>query len=111
MPMIAAGDFNMDYDFLTGKGNSGFDEMLRDDIWSWAKPDPLIDTNWADRNHDGEDDYPDSMLDFCFVANGAKDWDIECDVIVRDGDFPDDRKTSDHRPIEITVKIPMPPKK
>ena len=106
-PLIAAGDFNMDYDFPTDKGNSAFVEILRNDIWLWAKPDPLVDTNWADRDQDGKDDYPDSMLDFCFAANGAKEWSIECDVVVRKGDFPDDRTTSDHRPIEITVRLPM----
>ncbi len=105
MAMVAAGDFNFDYDFPTSKGNSAFVEMLRDNIWSWAKPDPLIDTNWSDRDKDGKDNYPDSMLDFCFVANVAKDWAIECDVVVRDGDFPDDETTSDHRPIEMTVKL------
>ena len=103
--MIAAGDFNMDYDFPTAKGNSAFVEMLRDNIWSWAKPDPLIDTNWSDRDNDGNDNYPDSMLDFCFIANAAKDWATECDVVVRDGDFPDTKETSDHRPIEIRVEM------
>lgn len=103
MPMIAAGDFNMDYDFPTAKGNDAFVEMLRDNIWAWVKPDPLIDTNWSDRG--GKDNYPDSMLDFCFVANAAREWLIECDVVVREGDFPDDNETSDHRPVKIVVKI------
>lgn len=105
MPMIAAGDFNFDYDFRTSKGNSAFVEMLRDNIWFWVKPEPLIDTNWSDRDNDGKDNYPDSMLDFCFVGNGVKEWSIECDVVVREGDFPDDKKTSDHRPIEIRFQV------
>ena len=47
--------------------------------------------------------YPDSMLDFSFLAGAAKDWKAECRVIVRDGDFPDDDKTSDHRPVELIL--------
>ena len=39
--------------------------------WKWIKPEPLVDTNWADHDGDGDDDYPDSMLDFIFVAGAA----------------------------------------
>jgi hypothetical protein len=39
-----------------------------------------------------------------FVANGAKSWKGEADVIVREGDFPDSDKTSDHRPIIATFE-------
>ena len=48
--------------------------FLRDGVWKWLKPQPLIDTNWADHDGDGQDDYPDSMLDFVFVANRAREW-------------------------------------
>lgn len=68
------------------------------------KPGEWIDTNWADRNGDGVDDYPGSMLDFAFVANGATEWKTTCRVIQRDGDFPDDETTSDHRPVELVVE-------
>ena len=101
--VIALGDFNMDYDYRSMKGNKAFDEMLRDHVWSWLKPVEFIDTNWADRDGDGKDNYPDSMLDLAFLAGGAKDWEIECKVIVRPGDFPDDASTSDHRPIELRL--------
>ena len=93
----------MDYDFPTQKGNKAFDEFLTDDVWEWVKPDPLIDTNWCDRDGDGLDDYPDSMLDFAFVAGTARDWNAESRVIVRPSDFPDDKHTADHRPVELTV--------
>lgn len=55
-PVIAIGDVNMDYDFASGRGNDGFTKMLRDNVWIGVKPDPLIDTNGADRNGDGVDD-------------------------------------------------------
>jgi hypothetical protein len=43
------------------------------------------------------------MLDFAFVAGPAKDWKPVCKVIVRDKDFPDNKTTSDHRPIELRL--------
>jgi len=68
-PIIAAGDFNFDYDFKTQKGNAAYDAMMEGGVWQWLKPDPLIDSNWADdRNNPGHDRYPDSILDLVFVA-------------------------------------------
>jgi endonuclease/exonuclease/phosphatase family metal-dependent hydrolase len=101
VPVIALGDFNMDYDYRRMKGNAAFDEMVRDNVWTWLAPHDFIDTNWSDRDGDGNDNYPDSMLDLAFAAGAAKEWGIECRVIVRPDDFPDDKSTSDHRPIEL----------
>ena len=101
--VITAGDFNFDYVFETGKGNAAYDAMLEGGVWHWLKPDPLIDSNWTeDRDHPGRDRYPGSILDFVFVANEARKWKGESDVIVREGDFPDTDETSDHRPIIAT---------
>ena len=101
--LVCIGDMNMDYTFATDKGNDALPEILRDNIWKWCKPAELIDTNWDDRDGDGKDNYPGSMLDLAFVAGPAKTWNPVCRVIKRDGDFPDDRKRSDHRPIELVL--------
>lgn len=105
-PVVVIGDLSLDYDFNSGKGNNAFDEMMKDRVFKWIRPNPLVDTNWSDSDGDGKDNYPDSMRDFSFVAGGAKGWDAKCNVIVRDGDFPDDDKTSDHRPVELILQIP-----
>ena len=100
-PVIAAGDFNFDYEFKTGRGNPGYQAMMEGGVWEWLKPDPLIDSNWSDDRQalpQRVDRYPDSILDFVFVANGAKQWQGESDVVVRPNDFPDNDQTSDHRP-------------
>jgi hypothetical protein len=107
LPALAIGDFNFDYSFISQSGNAAFEEFLQGDHWKWVRPEPLVDTNWADRDNDGIDDYPDSCLDFVFVGGKAKSWIAWADVIVRDGDFPDDETTSDHRPVELTVD-PLP---
>ena len=83
----------MDLDFRQMKGNKAFDEMIKDDVWQWVKPKPLVDTQWSDDN--GKDRYPNSALDLAFVASAAKAWNPQCRVIVRDGDFPDSEATSD----------------
>ena len=106
LPIICIGDFNFDYNFANENGNEAFREFMRDGIWKWVKPAEWIDTNWADRNEDGVDDYPGSMLDFVFVANGAREWKAESRVIVLDGDFPDDLMTSDHRPVRCVFRLP-----
>ena len=105
MPVIALGDYNFDYVFDTRKGNEAFRLFMKDNVWQWIEPIELIDTNWYDNPEqpDGKDDYPGSMLDFGFVAGPAKKWRTSCKVIVRDGDFPDNEKTSDHRPFEVIV--------
>jgi exonuclease III len=105
VPIIAVGYYNFDYDFATRQGNESFVEFMRDGVWKWIEPIEFIDTNWADRNKDGVDDYPGSMLDFVFVAHGAKEWKADCRILVADDDFPDDEKTSDHRPVELTVEL------
>ncbi|MEL7496568.1 MAG: hypothetical protein AAFN77_03095 [Planctomycetota bacterium] len=108
LPLICIGDFNFDYDFHTKSGNEAFVAFLRDNIWQWVVPDPLIDTNWSDR--DGKDKYPDSMLDFMFVAGPATEWSLRSEVIVREGDFPDNDQTSDHRPVSLTLDFQKYPK-
>lgn len=102
-PIVAIGDYNFDFVFETRKGNEAFDIFMEGSTYVWVEPDPLVDSNWFDGDGDGEDDYPGSILDFAFVAGAAKNWNPISRVIVRDGDFPDDASTSDHRPVELIL--------
>jgi endonuclease/exonuclease/phosphatase family metal-dependent hydrolase len=103
--LINIGDFNMDYEFASGKGNDALDEILRDNIWKWVEPKTWIDSNWWDPEGDGIDNFDGSLLDFAFVAGPAKTWNPHCEVMVELGDFPDDASTSDHRPIALRLSI------
>ncbi len=103
LPVIAVGGYNFDYDIPTKKGNAAFDTFLSDGTWQWVDLKQQVDTNWADRNRDGKDDYPNSMLDFAFASGPAKHWKILSEILVRENDFPDNDKTSDQRPIRTTV--------
>lgn len=99
--VICVGDFNMDYEFATQKGNDALDEILRDNVWQWVKPHAWIDSNWWDPEGDGVDNFDGSLLDFVFVSGPAKTWTPRCEVLIEPGDFPDDATTSDHRPISL----------
>ena len=128
-PAIAIGDFNFDYNFGADVAeadelNKAGQQFVADDgnRWQWVAPAIPKDTNWSDRNRDGVDDYPDSMLDLSFIAVpgplAAREalvhpsgWipSTDADVIVRDGDFPDTKATSDHRPVTLSldwVRVP-----
>ena len=41
-------EYNVDYSFVTRNGNDAFVEFLDRGTWKRVKPDPLVDTNWAD---------------------------------------------------------------
>ena len=106
VPCVAVGGYNFDYNFKTEKGNASFDAFLETKVWNWIKPKELIDNNWADSNRDGQDDYPDSILDYTFTANWeslASKVEIKSEVVVRESDFPDNDETSDHRPLRTTL--------
>ena len=132
IPVVAVGDYNFDFEFNNLVGNQAMTLFIREDasdggdiIWKWLIPNTTIevvgsggdrkieiageffDTNWSDRNNNGQDDFPDSFLDFAFVSGPAKNWDGECTVVVRDGDFPDDGDRSDHRPIDVVFSPPQ----
>jgi hypothetical protein len=108
LPVVALGDYNLDYVFDEKNGNEAFRLILKDNIWKWVQPTEWIDTNWFDNPErpDGKDDYPGSMLDFAFVAGPAKTWEMKCNILVQPDDFPDDEKRSDHRPFELLINNP-----
>lgn len=107
-PVVAAGDFNFDYDFAGSsedhRGNEAFRLFTYQDEITWVRPRRLADTNYSER--DGRETYPDSVLDFVFVSGVPDPWRVASEIIVRPGDFPDDATTSDHRPITATIGFP-----
>lgn len=101
--VIGIGDYNFDFDGNTLRGNTAFDEFMLDYRWRFVRPHPFADTHWSDRDDDGRDDLPDSLSDLTFLGGRALNWLAKSRVIVTDGDLPDDRQTSSHRPVELIV--------
>ena len=105
LPVLLAGDCNFDYNFVTQRGNTSHRAFFQNGIWQEAVSTERIDSNWSDRNGDGRDDYPDSCLDFAAVCSNGFKVTSRSKVIVREGDFPDDDTTSDHRPLLMQVEF------
>lgn len=97
LPIIAVGDYNFDWNIAPNPRyrDRGFDLITADDVFAWVRPDVLIKTHCDDRYN--------SVLDFAFVANAAKNWPRESRIL--EG-CPDTPSTSDHRPVELTIEIP-----
>jgi hypothetical protein len=101
LPVIAVGDYNFDWDVTTEAHDLGYDIMVVDDVWEWLKPVALVTTQCSG--------WPcgfNSVLDFVFVAGAARDWQATSEIVVREGDFPDDTTTSDHRPVKAVLALP-----
>lgn len=125
---IAVGDYNFDFDTVNLCGNQAMSIFLRDDAsdggrfaWRWVVPGverkvadfrqptervevigTFRDTNWSP-SRNGGDQYPTSILDFVFLGGAAREWNASSTIIVREGDFPDDERTSDHRPVMAVI--------
>ena len=97
LPIIAVGDYNFDWNIPPAPAyrDRGYDLMTADDVFAWVRPDVLIKTHCDEKYN--------SVLDFVFVANAAKNWPRESRIL--DG-CPDTASTSDHRPVELKIEIP-----
>ncbi|MCB0186373.1 MAG: lamin tail domain-containing protein [Caldilineaceae bacterium] len=94
LPVIAVGDYNFDWDLLSGRHDAGYDRMTAGDRFVWARPATLVTTQCS-----GWPCEFNSVLDFVFTAGAAQIWRAEAEIVVVPGDFPDDDTTSDHRPV------------
>lgn len=105
-PVICVGDFNFDYHIRQGdQDNSGFSVLTQDDLYHWVRyPDPLIPTEGETK--DGHPIFPfESILDFIFVANQARDWRASSQVLTRPDDFSPEEMNSDHRPVRAHFEV------
>lgn len=102
VPVIAVGDFNFDYHIKNGdQDQSGFSTLTEGDVFQWVRyPDPLVTTYGKCEKHG------DSVLDFIFAANEARQWPASSRILVREDDFCPDSDNSDHRPVRALFQIP-----
>lgn len=108
-PVILVGDYNYDYDFLHDPVT--FDRGLNDiryyddglkvhQVLYWLKPVNQAATQSSRK-------YP-RILDFIFINKMASRWEWQSAIIIKKDDFPDNRRTSDHRPLEGIFRIRRP---
>lgn len=100
LPIIAVGDYNFDYEIPTGQGNAAFDTLLEDNTFTWIRPQCLGTNTCPDTGTQCNSRYH-SILDFVFVANGAKNWRGESDILLINEPVCARERNgfSDHRPI------------
>lgn len=105
LPVIAVGDYNYDWGVDDGDvdHDEGYDFLTAGGTFEWVRPEELIKTQDSGFN---------SVLDFVFAGGDAREWTATSTILVRDGDFPDNHLTSDHRPVrahfEISAADPAP---
>ncbi len=107
IPIIAVGDYNFDWDVENGDSNhdEGYDLMTSGGFFAWLRPGTLIRTQCSPTNAGGC--RYNSVLDFVFVANEAKQWQGVSEIMVKEGDFPDDDIKADHRPVMAKFILPL----
>jgi hypothetical protein len=100
LPIIAVGDYN--YDWRVSGGDSqhdlGYDNITKDDVFQWLRPEVLDRTQYSRS-------FPASVLDFVFLADRSNEIHGSSEIIVKPGDFPDNDKTPDHRPLRASILL------
>lgn len=105
LPIVAVGDYNFDFEIETGERDIAYDLFVADDVFTWVRPDELVRTQCSLDRNDNTQCFFNSVLDFVFVAGDAKQWEAISEIVVDEGDFPDDETTSDHRPVLAIFEI------
>ncbi len=103
-PVVVMGSLNFQYNVDNAQGNQSFDELQKNGTYKWIKPLTWIDTEWLDTEGDGQNELEGILSDLVFVAGRARSWPATCRVIKRSRDFPDNERSSNHRPIELILK-------
>jgi len=101
LPVIAVGDYNFDWAADSGEAHHdrGYDFMTQDGVFTWVRPQEMVRSECNPSF--------DSILDFVFVTSAALPWKATSQVIVVQGDCPDNAQTSDHRPVKTIFSLPQ----
>lgn len=101
VPIIAVGDYNFDFNLPPKpiKADAGYHAMIKDGAWLWVTPDILVSTQ-CDPNYK-------SVLDFAFVAGGAKLVPRESYILETDDEYchRDESLWADHRPVALEITL------
>ncbi len=103
LPIIAVGDYNFDWDVQNGDRDhdKGYDLLTAGGVFEWVRPKALVNTQASGY---------DNVLDFVFVAGEAQGWSGTSTILKAHVDLaPDNRATSDHRPVMARFDVPAAP--
>lgn len=92
--IIAIGDFNYDYNIVTGKRDPGFDALMKGSSLEWIKPKQLVSTHCSP--------HP-TILDFVFTTIRSPS---TSEILFPQDEYcPDNKKQSDHRPVYASIRL------
>jgi len=102
LPILLGGDMNFDWSIATNgaERDRGFDNLVRDDVFVWLRPQRIVKTQASTRYN--------SILDMLFTCGDGPWSDLECIIVVEPGDFPDDARKPDHRPVAVRMTVGPP---
>lgn len=103
LPIVAVGDYNFDWEVEGGEADhdAGFDLFVANGVWQWVRPDELVRTQCSQAYN--------SVLDFVFVANDAKNWAGESTILFQQNIYCQESPDNpDHRPVQATFTVPDP---
>ena len=101
LPAILVGDFNFDFDPLTGRGNAAFGIFTADPALRWVRPE-CIASGTCPKTGTQCDRRFNSIMDFVLVADHGRNWPAVSEVLFREqADYCDRERNggSDHRPV------------
>ncbi len=97
LPMIVLGDFNFDLNVSTGRHRPGLDEMQKDGVFAWVKPENFQPTHCGSHK---------SHLDFVFLGGDVATWQSTTKILfTNDASYCSTPAESDHFPLLLTVQM------
>ncbi|HMO14883.1 MAG TPA: hypothetical protein PKD64_04965 [Pirellulaceae bacterium] len=103
-PVIVLGTLNVEYNFESKQGNSAWNTFQADGLYRMLTPKVPVETEWRDADGDSQNDLAGIASDMIFVAGRARAWPYTMRILTRSRDFPDNERTSNHRPVELFFK-------
>jgi hypothetical protein len=97
IPVIAVGDYNIDYDIDDGVGSKAFNLMLEAGVFEWVVPNELVKTQLTPKYN--------GVLDFFFIAHKPSNWRVSSRILDLDTTGYDKAEVSDHRPVRGRIII------
>ena len=96
LPIIAVGDYNFDMSpYDTSKHGNGYDELTRDNVYTWIQPAQLFPTQCSSYN---------SILDFVFISDKLHYSYINSVISYSDMSYcKPSNHYSDHRPVTAAI--------
>ena len=107
LPIIATGDYNFDWHVYNGdrEHDLGYDLLTENAVFTWIRPETLLRTQCSPNVY-GTGCKNNSILDFIFVSGDAKKWAGISEILFPDESyFPDNNKSSDHRPVRAKFTL------